>query len=79
MDSSGSKVSHLANKNQYCIKNKIEGEVVVSHEIVKYNTPKMSEIGEDDESISFSEVNVEITDKIANKYSLKIPGFEKVF
>lgn len=36
-DSGGSKNSHLTNRNQYCIKNKIEGEIVVSDEIV--NTP----------------------------------------
>ena len=36
-DSGTSKSSHLTNRNQYCIKNKIEGEIVLSDEIV--NTP----------------------------------------
>lgn len=29
-DSGGSKVSHLSNRNHFCIKNKVEGEFVVS-------------------------------------------------
>lgn len=39
-DSGGSKASHLTNRNQYCIKNKEEGEVVLSDEIL--NSPAIT-------------------------------------
>ena len=67
-ESNRSKVSHLTNKNQFCIKNFIEGEVVVSDEIIKCNNSTISDIVENENSLKnteLDEVKVEITDKIS--------------
>ena len=70
-NSGESKASHLTNRNQYCIKNKIEGERVVSDEIL--NTPTKT-----------SDLEVVLPQGIETaknspkpKNSLKIAGFEK--
>ena len=82
-DSGGSKGSHMSNRNQYCIKNKIKGEFIVSHKVVDTVSPlislKSSMVNGDGEDLSLNIQNISDIEHDDLKIEMEDTSLKQVF